>query len=43
MKLQTTIDRRAFGVSWNNPLPSGEPALSNDVVLSADLQLTRQA
>jgi polyisoprenoid-binding protein YceI len=43
MKLRTTIDRRAFGVSWNNPLPSGEPALSNDVVLSADLQLTRQA
>ena len=43
MKLQTTIDRRAFGVSWNTPLPSGEPALSNDVVLSADLQLTRQA
>src|SRR5690349_17784452 len=43
LKLQTTIDRRAFGVSWNNPLPSGEPALSNDVVLSADLQLTRQA
>ena len=43
LKLETTIDRRAFGVSWNNPLPSGEPALSNDVVLSADLQLTRQA
>jgi polyisoprenoid-binding protein YceI len=43
MKLQTTVDRRAFGVSWNNALPSGEPALSNDVVLSADLQLTRQA
>jgi polyisoprenoid-binding protein YceI len=43
MKLQTTIDRRVFGVSWNNPLPSGAPALSNDVVLSADLQLTKQA
>ena len=43
LKLETTIDRRAFGVSWNNPLPSGEPALSNDVVLSADLQLSRQA
>jgi polyisoprenoid-binding protein YceI len=42
LKLQTTIDRRAFGISWNNPLPNGEPALSNDVVLSADLQLSRQ-
>src|SRR4029077_19689913 len=43
LKLETTVDRRAFGVSWNNPLPSGEPALSNDVVLTADLQLSRQA
>jgi polyisoprenoid-binding protein YceI len=43
LKLETTIDRRAFGVSWNNPLPSGEPALANDVVLRADLQLSRQA
>ena len=43
IKLETTIDRRAYGISWNNPLPSGEPALSNDVVLSADLQLSRQA
>jgi polyisoprenoid-binding protein YceI len=42
LKLKTTIDRRAFGVNWNNPLPSGEPALSNDVVLNADLQLSRQ-
>jgi polyisoprenoid-binding protein YceI len=42
LKLETTIDRRTFGITWNNPLPSGEPALSNDVVLSADLQLSRQ-
>ena len=42
LKLETTIDRLAFGMTWNNPLPSGEPALSNDVVLSADLQLSRQ-
>jgi polyisoprenoid-binding protein YceI len=43
LKLETMLDRRTFGVSWNNPLPSGEPALSTDVVLSADLQLSRQA
>jgi polyisoprenoid-binding protein YceI len=42
LKLETTIDRLAFGISWNNPLPSGAPALSNEVVLSADLQLSRQ-
>ena len=43
LKLQTTIDRDRFGVSWNNPLPNGDPALANDVVLTAELQLTRQA
>jgi polyisoprenoid-binding protein YceI len=43
LKLQTVIDRRNFGVSWNNPLPNGEPALSNEVVLTADLQLAKAA
>ena len=43
LKLQTTIDRDKFGVRWNNPLPSGKPALANEVVLTAELQLARQA
>ena len=43
LKLEATVDRTKFGVSWNNPLPSGEPALSNDVTLIADLQLSKQA
>jgi polyisoprenoid-binding protein YceI len=43
LKLEATIDRDKFGVSWNNPLPSGEPALSNEVTLIADLQLVREA
>ena len=43
LKLQTTIDRDKFGISWNNPLPNGEPALANDVVITAELQLARQA
>jgi polyisoprenoid-binding protein YceI len=42
LKLETTIDRDRFGVSWNNPLPTGEPALANEVVLTAELQLARQ-
>src|SRR5947209_4937947 len=42
LKLEATIDRTVFGVSWNNPLPSGEPALSNEVPLLADLQLSKQ-
>jgi polyisoprenoid-binding protein YceI len=42
LKLEATVDRTLFGVSWNNPLPSGKPALSNQVRLIADLQLTKQ-
>ncbi len=43
LKLEATVDRDKFGVSWNNPLPSGEPALSNEVKIVADLQLSKQA
>lgn len=40
--LQTTIDRTQFGMNWNMPLPTGEPALANDVTLKADLTLVSQ-
>ena len=43
LKLEAKIDRTAFGVNWNNPLPSGEPALSNQVTLIAELQLSKQS
>jgi polyisoprenoid-binding protein YceI len=43
LKLETTLDRTKFGLNWNNPLPSGEPALANDVTLSAELQLVKAA
>jgi hypothetical protein len=43
LALQTVVDRDTFGVSWNNPLPSGEPALSNEVKILAELQLSKQA
>jgi polyisoprenoid-binding protein YceI len=43
LTLEAKVDRTGFGVSWNNPLPSGEPALSNQVTLIADLQLSRQS
>jgi polyisoprenoid-binding protein YceI len=43
VKLETKVDRTNFGIDWNNPLPSGEPALSNQVTLQAELQLSRQA
>jgi polyisoprenoid-binding protein YceI len=43
LQLEAKIDRTAFGITWNNPLPSGEPALSDEVTLIADLQLAKQA
>jgi polyisoprenoid-binding protein YceI len=42
IKLEATVDRTKFGVSWNNPLPSGDSALANEVRLLADLQLVKQ-
>jgi polyisoprenoid-binding protein YceI len=39
LRLQAVVDRTQFGIVWNMPLPSGEPALANDVTLKADLQL----
>lgn len=41
LDLSTVIDRTAFGIDWNNPLPSGEPALANDVTLNAELYLVK--
>jgi len=41
LRLETAVDRTAFGIDWNNPLPTGEPALANDVTLSAELYLVK--
>src|SRR5438445_13478481 len=41
LSLTTTMDRTDFGVDWNNPLPSGEPALANDVTIFAELQFVK--
>ncbi len=43
LKLETRLDRTQFGVSWNNPLPSGEPALANDVTVLAELFFVKSA
>ncbi len=42
LKLETVVDRTQFDMNWNMPLPNGEPALSNDVTLKADLTLVAQ-
>ncbi len=42
LKAEAKINRDVFGVSWNNDLPSGEPALSTTVTIIVDLQLSKQ-
>ena len=42
LKLSATVDRTDFGISWNMPLPSGEPALANDVAIDADLYFVKE-
>jgi polyisoprenoid-binding protein YceI len=41
--LETAVDRTEFGLNWNMPLPSGEPALANEVKLVAELYFVREA
>lgn len=41
LELETTVNRHDFDVSWNTPLPTGEPALADDVAITADLTLVR--
>jgi polyisoprenoid-binding protein YceI len=41
LTLSAIIDRTAFGIDWNNPLPNGEPSLANDVELTAELYLVK--
>ena len=43
LRLEATVDRTKFGLDWNNPLPSGEPALANDVTIIVDLQLAAES
>jgi polyisoprenoid-binding protein YceI len=41
VKLATTVDRTDFGLNWNLPLPTGQPALSNDVTIVGDLYFVK--
>jgi polyisoprenoid-binding protein YceI len=41
LRLETTIDRTAFGIVWNAPMPDGSNALADEVTLEADLSLLR--
>jgi len=41
LNLRTSVDRTEFGVDWNQPLPSGDPALADDVTIVAELQFVK--
>ena len=41
--LDTTIDRTAFGVSWNAELPNGTKALADEVALQVELEFHKAA
>jgi polyisoprenoid-binding protein YceI len=43
LQLEATVDRTKFGLNWNNPLPSGDPALANDVTIIVELQLAKES
>lgn len=42
-EIATTVDRREFGINWQNQLPNGNDALDNDVEISVSLQFVKQA
>lgn len=39
--LETTIDRREFGIDWQADLPTGQPALANEVTIAVNLAFAR--
>lgn len=43
LEIETIIDRTAYGLNWNAPLPKGGFALANDVKLSIALELAKEA
>jgi polyisoprenoid-binding protein YceI len=43
LELATTVDRTAFGLEWNAPLPGGGFLLPNEVLLKAYFAATRTA
>jgi len=41
--LETVVDRTEFGVNWSAEMPSGGPVVENEVKLTAELQLVKEA
>ncbi len=41
LSLGAVVDRTAYGLNWNAPLPKGGFALANDVTLTVELELAK--
>ena len=41
LTVHATVDRTEFGLRWNNPLPSGDAALADEVAIVGELQLVK--
>ena len=41
LSLEATVDRTAFGMTWQMELPDGNQALANDVRLIVELELQK--
>jgi polyisoprenoid-binding protein YceI len=41
LALGATVDRTEFGIDWNMPLPTGAPALADEVTIVAELQFVK--
>jgi polyisoprenoid-binding protein YceI len=41
ISLEATVDRTAYDMNWNAPLPKGGLALANDVTLAVDLEFVQ--
>lgn len=41
LDVEATINRRDYGIDWSQDLPSGEPALADDVTITANLALVQ--
>lgn len=39
--VETTVNRQDYGITWNMELPTGDPALADDVLITANLALVQ--
>jgi polyisoprenoid-binding protein YceI len=42
LRLETTVDRTAYGITWNAEMPNGTKALADEVTLKAELSFVEE-